>query len=71
MENENAVPQTLGVGGMTCNGCVRRVTDVISKGGASQVKVELEKAEAQFVATPAQFETIRQQLDADGWEVRA
>ncbi len=67
----STTPRTLGVGGMTCQGCVRRVTDVIQQGGATQVQVDLAAGEARFEASAAQAEAIRQALDADGWEVRS
>ncbi|MCK6575308.1 heavy-metal-associated domain-containing protein [Myxococcota bacterium] len=64
-------PTTLTVGGMTCQGCVRRVTDVISRGGADAVEVDLVRGEARFRASPALRADIRRALDADGWDVGA
>jgi copper chaperone CopZ len=62
--------RTLGVGGMTCQGCVRRVTEVITKQGAGAVRVDLASGEARFEASDAQVQAVRQALDTDGWEVR-
>lgn len=61
--------QKLSVGGMTCMGCVRRVTEVLTREGANHVEVDLARGEARFEATPAQAEAIRKALDADGWDV--
>jgi copper chaperone CopZ len=66
----NVTERTLGVGGMTCQGCVRRVTEVITQQGAAAVQVDLEKGEARFQASDAQAQAVRQALDTDGWEVR-
>jgi copper chaperone CopZ len=64
-------PTTLSIGGMTCQGCVRRVTEVISRGGAGDVHVDLARGEARFTASLAQAVDIRRALDADGWDVGA
>lgn len=66
----DATERTLGVGGMTCQGCVRRVTEVITKQGAAAVRVDLATGEARFEASDAQVQAVRQALDTDGWEVR-
>lgn len=64
-------PQTtLAVGGMTCGGCVRRVTEVIGQQGGRDVVVDLANGQARFSASAPQVEAIRRALDADGWEVR-
>jgi copper chaperone CopZ len=70
MNETTTTERTLGVGGMTCQGCVRRVTEVITKQGATAVTVDLSKGEARFEASEAQAQAIRQALDTDGWEVR-
>jgi len=62
---------TLSVGGMTCQGCVRRVTEVITRGGAGEVEVDLSRGEARFTASDAVRAEIRRALDADGWDVGA
>ena len=66
---EPSTPQKLSVGGMTCMGCVRRVTEVITRQGAARVEVDLPKGEARFEATAEQTAAIEKALDADGWEV--
>lgn len=62
---------TLSVGGMTCQGCVRRVTEVITRTGAGAVEVDLARGEARFTADATRRSEVRAALDADGWDVGA
>ncbi len=70
-ETDGSAPTTLSVGGMTCQGCVKRVTEVITQGGASDVQVDLGRGQATFSASASQAADIRRALDADGWDVGA
>jgi copper chaperone len=62
----------VGVGGMSCQGCVKNVTNVLKAlPGVSEVKVSLEQARAEIAydpqaARPAQF---TEAIEAAGFEV--
>lgn len=62
----------VGVAGMSCQGCVKSVTDVLQAlPGVSEVKVSLEEAEAQIgydpqLVKPRQFKAA---IEGAGFEV--
>ncbi|MDR1934246.1 MAG: heavy-metal-associated domain-containing protein [Candidatus Accumulibacter sp.] len=62
----------VGVGGMSCQGCVKNVTGVLrALPGVSEVKVSLEAGRAEIdydpqVARPAQF---REAIEGAGFDV--
>jgi copper chaperone len=65
---------TLKVGGMTCQGCVRSVKNVLEAvPGVSQVDVSLERGEALVRYDPglASAERLAQAVQAAGYEARA
>ena len=65
---------TLKVGGMTCQGCVRSVKNVLEAvPGVSQVDVSLERGEAQVRYDPglASAQRLAQAVQAAGYEAHA
>ena len=62
--------QRLSIGGMTCEGCVRRVHEVLTAlAGVSQVKVTLTPGQATFLASPPALAAAKEALLEDGWEL--
>ncbi len=62
---------TIKVGGMTCGGCVRSVTRVLSElDGVAKVEVSLEQAQAIVEADPAKVgrEHLVQAIEDAGFE---
>ena len=59
------------VGGMSCGGCVKNVTDVLTAlPGVAEVQVSLEAGEARVAYDPtrARLEQMRQAIEAAGFE---
>jgi len=52
--------QVVGIGGMSCQGCVRNLTGVLQAlPGVEQVEVSLEAAQARIVFDPAKVGTAQ------------
>jgi len=65
---------TLGIEGMTCGGCVRSVTNVLTAlNGVDKAEVSLEKKCAVVDYDPAKvgLEQFKQSVEAAGFEIRA
>ena len=63
---------TVGVGGMSCQGCVKNVTGVLQAlPGVTAVEVSLEKAQASIVFDPAQagMAQFRDAIEGAGFDV--
>jgi copper chaperone len=61
----------LKVGGMTCGGCVRSVTNVLrTVPGVANAEVSLEKSEAKVTFDPAQAnpDALRRAIEDAGYE---
>lgn len=63
---------TLQVDGMSCGGCVKSVTKIISRAAeidAGEVEVDLDSAQADFPDTD-QLELVLEKLEAAGFPAR-
>lgn len=70
MSQDNQTPISLNVQGMSCQGCVRSVTAIISKTlelDREQVEVSLEQAQASFPNTGADLAPLLEKLTAQGF----
>ena len=73
MNAANTTTATVKIGGMTCSGCVRSVTQVLQAlPGVDAVDVSLEKNEAQVRYDPTRVEpdAFRHVVEGAGFEVR-
>jgi copper chaperone len=64
---------TLKIGGMTCGGCVRSVTNVLKAlPGVASAEVSLEKSDAKVTFDPAlgNAQTFRKAIEDAGYEAR-
>ncbi len=62
----------LGISGMTCGGCVRSITNVLTAlGGVAKAEVSLEKASAVVDYDPEKIglDQLRQSVEEAGFEV--
>ncbi len=72
MNAANTATASVKIGGMTCSGCVRSVTQVLQAlPGVEAVDVSLEKSEAQVRYDPARVEpdAFRRAVESAGFEV--
>jgi len=63
--------KTIKIKGMTCNHCVMAVMKALEKiEGITNVRVDLQKGEAQFDETkPVDMETVKQSIKKAGYDV--
>ncbi len=60
----------LKIEGMTCQGCVRSVTKVIERMGGKNIKVYLEKGEAEFeIEDKEKIKNIKKEIETLGYKV--
>jgi copper chaperone len=73
MNAANMITATVKIGGMTCSGCVRSVTQVLQAlPGVEAVDVSLDRNEAQVRYDPTHVEpdAFRRVVEGAGFEVR-
>jgi copper chaperone CopZ len=73
MTDQGSVTQTYAISGMTCEHCVRAVTDELSAlPGVDEVRVDLPAGTATIVsAGPLPLESVRGAVDEAGYELVA
>jgi len=64
-----AEPQHMRISGMNCQSCVRKITAILERAGASSIDIRLIEEEASFLLAPAQVPAVREEIEKAGFRL--